>query len=278
MYLFSTAGRTLTFERDASNNIVVTGRSTGNGSAIITLTSDTTYTDSDTWLGVLASWDIPNSKGYLYVNRSSDLGSSSFTSTVGIDLDVAGYYFGGDPNYTNWVGDVHDFYFWDDYIDISDSDEIVKLISSDGVTDYANPGPTAGTPKPVGIQMWGPPFYKPPIVAFCGAFTDNKGIAGHGSWVGSFDWIDTDDDDVQTYRQTGARNARLGERSFDSERTGWTYARHDTFIERREGLSDFGKRLGIAERKARTRQERPGHENTFSRLIWGSEDDSEDRR
>lgn len=276
MYLFSHRD-TLTLERDASNKIVVTGKNVPFGSAVLQLTSDTSYTNGSTWYGILASWDLSEGDGYLYINRSADLASSTIVDT-NVDLTANPTVFGAKFDETlGWVGNVHEFHLWDEFLDISDEDEIIKLISSDGLTDYTNPGPTSGTPKPVGIQGFGPPFYKPPLISFYGAFTGNKGTGGDFSQTGSFGWVDLEDD-ISTYRQSSTPRARPGQRSFDSERTGWTWARHETFVERREGLSDMGKRLGIPERKDRTRDERPGHEQNFTRLIRGDEEDSEDRR
>jgi len=278
MFLFSVSN-TLTVERDASNKIVVSGRNVTHGAKMLELTSTTSYTESDTWYCIAASWDLAEGEGHLYVNREDDLASSTVTSSF-VDLDAPPAVLGAQYDYTlGWVGDIHEFVFWDaKYLDLSDSDEIIKIISSDGLDDYANPGPTSSTPKPVGLgERASMPFNQPATVLFSGAFTGNRGTGGKFTQTGTFDWVDADDD-VSTYRQSGAPNAVPGQRSFDSERTGWTYARHDTFVERRSGLSDFGKRLGISERAHRSRRERPGHEQNFTRLIRGDEDDTEDRR
>jgi hypothetical protein len=80
------------------------------------------------------------------------------------------------------------------------------------------------------------------------------------------------------YRQS-ALKPTPGERWFDSEQSGFSYPRSETFIEQREGIPSYGKRLGKDERDEKTRQERPGL--SFSQIILGTpglEDDSEDRR
>ena len=65
-------------------------------------------------------------------------------------------------------------------------------------------------------------------------------------------------------------------RSFDSEISGFTFAREDTFIERRDGLTTKGLRLGQSEMDNRTRLELP--ERTFNQFVFPDrEEDVEER-
>lgn len=278
-YLFSINDDRLSLQRNASNKIVVTGKNSS-GTTILTLTSDTSYTSaSTTWLGILASWDLSAGVGYLYINRAADLASSTLTSGD-VDLNSTPVGFGARSDATlGWVGSVEELVFWDGkYLDISDSDEIIKLTSSDGVTDFVNPGPNAGVTKPVGLgAQASQPFYQPAAVIFSGAFTDNRGTGGDFAKTGSFSWVAIADD-IDTYRQSSTPDAIPGQRSFDSDKTGLTYPRHKTYIEKRPGHRNYGQRLGIAERSKPFRDEYPGRSGRFRGLLYQPEDDSEDRR
>jgi hypothetical protein len=75
----STASSRLSLVRTATNTFNVLARNNGL-TAILNLLSSTTYLTSDTWLHVLASWDLALGIGQLYVN-DADVKSGAGTQT-----------------------------------------------------------------------------------------------------------------------------------------------------------------------------------------------------
>jgi hypothetical protein len=222
----------------------------------------------------------------LYVNGTDDLDTSTLTDAT-LDYTSAGPWSIGvsDPDSTQvfpLYADLLDLVFWPGtYIDFSDSDTMNLALSTDGLTNsdytptarYANPGPTAGVRKPVGygVQATIPSDGVAAAVLFSGAFAKNNGTGGVFSQTGVID----QNDNMRTYRQSSTKQVP-GQRSFDSEISGFTYAREDTFIEQRDGLTTKGLRLGQQERDARTRLELP--DRTFTQFIYPEhEEDIEER-
>lgn len=259
---------------------------TGKITAVLRDSSDTVlwaaktaadYADS-AWHHVAISWDLGSTTASIYVDRTLDsVDSTSPTDgTVdyaGVSEWIIGANTGGTANFL--TGEIHDLAFWPGaYVDLSDADNLRRFVSSDGLTDYANPGPTAGTVKPVGYGADGsiPTQGTRPAIYLSGPFTSNRGTGGAFTPVGGF----AQATGPRAYRQSPLR-ATPGERWFDSDRSGFSAPRSETFIENREGIPSFGNRLRLSERDDRTRNERPGL--TFSRLILGDrEDDAEDRK
>ena len=155
-----------------------------------------------------------------------------------------------------------------------------KFISSDGLAitgtatvtagDYANPGPTPGTRKPVAYS----PELGRPAVFFTGGFTHNMGSGGPFDATVAFA---EDLTEPAAYRQSGAPGARPGERSFDSEKSGFTYPRHKTFLEQRE-IPGYGLRMGLDERSGKTRDDNSGYRLSHWIFQDREEDDEESDR
>jgi len=237
----------------------------------------TDYADS-AWHHVAISWDLANTTAYLYVDRVADQVDATGPSDGTVDLDgvtewIIGADTGGTANFL--TGEIYDLIFWPGtFIDLSSAPALRRLISSDGQTDYADPGPTAGTPKPVGYGSDGrdPTQGIRPSIYLSGAFASNRGTGGNFTPSGNF----AASRGPAHYRQHALRSTP-GERWFDSDRSGFSAPRSETFIEDREGLPSHGQRLLESERDGLSRLERPGR--SFSRLVLGrDEDDSEERR
>jgi hypothetical protein len=223
-------------------------------------------------------------KRHLLVNRTSDLTANTYTD------DTLAFYRGqklgvgatGNAGASPWNGEIAEVLFYPGvYLDLSVASVAANFASSDGQDESRvdqhrqNPGPDAG-PKQVGYGATGslPSGGTNPYVYVSGNFEINKGTGPNFDINGA----PTASRGPLIYRQSALRSTP-GERWFDSERSGFSYPRSETFIEQREGISSFGKRLGKDEEDAPTRQERPGL--SFSQIILGTpglEDDSEENR
>jgi len=261
----SSTGKVTIVLRDSGDNVLWSSKTAAD------------YSDS-AWHHVAISWDLAATTGQLYVDRTLDQVDATAPSDgtvdyAGVSEWIVGANTGGSANFL--TGEMYDIGFWPGvFVDLSVANNLRKFVSSDGLTDYANPGPTAGTVKPVGYGADGsiPTKGTRPALYLSGPFSANRGTGGAFTASGAL---------AQTtgplaYRQSPLR-ATPGERWFDSDRSGFSAPRSETFIEGREGIGAFGQRLRNSERDDRTRNERPGL--TFSRLILGDrEDDAEDRK
>lgn len=281
-YIFSLAGDKLSLQRNAANKFVVTGKNAA-GSTILLLTSSTSYTGGSTWYQVLATWDLSAGAGYLYINRADDEAGSPTLTNGTIDYTASPVAIGAKSDATGlFDGRLLEVVFWPGfYSNISTQSNLIKFISADGLTDsdytptanYPAPGPTASTPKPVSYGVRGvvPSDGIEAAVMFSGAFAKNGGNGGIFTLNGTIDQNDT----MQTYRQSSTIQVP-GQRSFDSEISGFTYPREQTFIERRDGLNTRGLRLGTSERDDTTRDEWP--ERRFDQIVFPDrEEDTEER-
>jgi hypothetical protein len=229
---------------------------------------------------------LANTTAHLYVDRTSDEVVSTGPTDGTIDFAgvtewIIGANVAGTANF--FTGEMDDVVFIPGYfLDASDADELNKVVSSDGRTHasrtdiyWQNPGPDAG-PKQVGYGATGSKISGTgvPILMIGKNFQINRGSGQNFTINGSPE----NSRGPLIYRQSALR-ATPGERWFDSERSGFSYPRSETFIEQREGIPSYGKRLGKDERDEKTRQERPGL--SFSQIILGTpglEDDSEEDR
>lgn len=284
---FETGGSTrFRFYRASSNYIYILGQPPGGGSTSLSLKSATAYTSSSGYIHIAASWDLANGLGNFYVNGDDDLDTSTLTDTL-LDYTSAGPWSVGvtDPDANQLsplYADLQDLVFWPGtYLDLTDAAVMRLLLSPDGETDsdytptasYGNPGPTAGTRKPVGYGVQGeiPTNGVPASILLSGAMAKNAGTGGVFSQVGVID----QNDDMQTYRQSSTKQVP-GQRSFDSEISGFTFPREQTFIERRDGLTTKGLRLGMSEMDDKTRDEWP--ERRFDQIVFPDrEEDTEER-
>jgi hypothetical protein len=236
------------------------------------------------WHHAAIAMDGSAGVAHLYVDRTSDeavttapTGTIDFAGvtewTIGADQAGSGNFF---------TGELDDIIFWPGYfLDISNADNLRKLVSSDGATEsqsdqYRQDARPTPFYKPVGYGHSGdlPTGGTKPILHLASNFQINRGTGGNFTVNGT----PAASRGPVAYRQSALRPT-TGERWFDSEQSGFSYPRSQTVIETREGLTNFGKRIGIDEVDDITRNERPA--TTFSQLIIGQagrEDDSEDTR
>lgn len=274
-YIFAigdTAGdRGFQITKGATNVWTIQGRNSA-GTLILNMLGKTAATVA--WQHTVASWDLSAAKGKIFLNGVDDTAAGATLTDGTIDytqVNVSLFDAVAPAILGQFVGGVYDFAFWPGtYVDLTVAAELAKFISSDGLVDFANPGPTAGTRKPVAYH----PDLGRPAVFFTGAFTHNMGNGGSFASVVAGAPAEASDEPA-AYRQSGSPAARPGERSFDSDKSGFTYPRSQTFIERREGNPDFGLRMGLDERSAPTRDDNPGYR--LSRWIFQDreEDDEE---
>lgn len=83
-------GTSFLFLKRSDNTFAIGGDNTA-GTEILLLVSGTAYTAGATWLHILASWDLANSKGFLYVNDASDLAGSPTLTNDTIDYTYANW-------------------------------------------------------------------------------------------------------------------------------------------------------------------------------------------
>jgi hypothetical protein len=270
----SSTGKLVVIARNSANTILWAAKTA------------TDYTD-DAWHHVVVTTDLANTTAYIYVDRVDDTVSSVGPSDGTIDLTggtawTIGANNGGTPNW--FTGEMDDVLFFDDYfLDVTDDDELTKVVSSDGRTHatrsdqhWQNAGPDRGV-KPVGYGDGGKAVTgdQKAKILLSGNFQINRGTGGNFTVSGTPDGSRG----PEIYRQSALRPTQ-GERWFDSEQSGFSYPRSETVIEQREGSPSYGKRLGKDEVDDEFRQERPGL--SFKQLVFdmpGLEDDSdEDRR
>jgi hypothetical protein len=285
LYGASVSNVRLAVYTDSSHKLVVSGYNSSNTEILHLITTNALTLAA--WFHFVASADLSAGTGHFYINGSDDQATGSTTltdDTIAFGANANAWYVGAAVNTTYWDGRLYDLGLWREYVDVSDADNLAGFISSDGVTDtsytpdatHLNPGPTAGTRKPVGYGAFAsaPTSGTRPAIFFSGGFTSNRGTGGPFALNGTIDQETGPD----IYRQS-ALYATPGKRWFDSERSGFSYPRSKTFIERREGHPNFGARMGVDERDEKGRHERPSH--TFARLLFHDDveaRESEDRR
>jgi len=223
------------------------------------------------WHHVVASVDLSAASIKMYIDRVA----ATLTTLTQVDenIDFRGASNGADIwslQQISLVANIklYDVAFWPGlFVDLDTATELRKFISSDGQTDYGNPGPTAGTPKPVGYPLG---ILGTPAVLFSGAFRHNLGSGGSFTYAGAY----TSAAGPDVYRQSGSPDAKPGERSFDSDLSGWTFPRSQTFIERREGNPHHGSRMGLSEKDDQSRQDVPSV--AYQQLIFSDDEEDEE--
>ena len=133
----NTSGGTLFFtvSRVTSDSIIqIIGRNAA-GVTILDLPTSSTFAASATWYHILASWDLSNTVGHLYVNDVSDVGSTTLTDdTINYANVSEGWHIGANNSGNLKVdGCLAEFYFaMNQYLDLSSVYERRKFISANG--------------------------------------------------------------------------------------------------------------------------------------------------
>ena len=254
------------FYIDSSDQVNVLGLNSS-GTTILQLITDDTITDTD-YHHICFSADLENSLAYIYIDRTAaTLGTETVTDDY-IDLKNCTTWTIFDDGNSSGIATISadDFLFWhNSYIDFTDEDTLRRLISSDGIANYGNPGPTAGTPKPVGYgpEGVGPTDGTEAIIVFTSSFLVNGGTGGTFTVTGTLSSARA----PSSYRES-ADWITPGERWFDSDRSGFSYPRT------RMLRDDEGRRIGYDEEDEPDRDD--VREIDMGPLVYGNEEDYED--
>jgi hypothetical protein len=120
--------------RSASNVLSISGQSSAGGSTVLSMASASTYTAGATWRHLLASWDLANAAGHLYVNDVQDrAGSPTLTDSI-VDYTVDSWTIGAAINDVfKTDGALAELYFAPgQYLDFSLVHNRRKFISASG--------------------------------------------------------------------------------------------------------------------------------------------------
>lgn len=253
--------------------------------------TSSTYNDS-AWHHFIATWDLANTTAHLYVDGSADQTDSTGPDSGEAEWSTSTEWaIGGLANGTSlYDGKLYDLIFWPgQYVDISDDRNLQYFVSRDGqsvsVSDPFGAGQYIATEpggvKPVGYGSHGTnPFGAAPAIYYAGSWRKNLGTGGKLTLQSEYeDTSSSDPDEPNAYRLASRPGAgRIGERWFDSEKSGMSAPRSETFIERRHGHPDYGKRLRTKdERDEETRDLLPPKQ-AFSTLLRPNEEDTLDNR
>ena len=244
------------------------------GTTLWDVTTDDAYDDDD-FHHLAISMDLGGSRGQVYVDTvAADLTANTALTdgTVAYASATEWVAIAGLAGATPFTGSGYDFAFWPGIsIDLSDEDEIHRLVAIDSNRIKTDPSDL----KPVGYGLEGRDLGAAAAMMFSSGFRKNVGAGGVFVLTGLVGEDQADEVAPSGYRFL-PRWRTPGERWFASEQSGDPYPRSQTFIENREGLTSFGKRLGLEEMDAPTRRERPGF--NFTDLVLGldEEDDDED--
>lgn len=138
---------TFALHRNSSNKFAVLGYTSGL-SNILSIPTSSSYLLGATWYHVLASWDLANAVGHMYINDVSDVGTTVLTNDT-IDYTAADWGVGADPDGTELMdGCMSEIYFAPgQYLDFSIIGNRRKFITSGGKPVYlgSNGGLPTGT-------------------------------------------------------------------------------------------------------------------------------------
>lgn len=176
----STGGGT-DLSRLAADVFEVSARNSG-GTAVLKLTSDSTYTTSSTgFIHVLASWDLANAKGHLYINDADDLAVGSTITDDDIDYTRSEHVIGRleAADLFHWDGDMSEMYLnFAEYVDITVEANRRRFISAQGLPVMLG----SNGERPTGNQ---PIIYMPKRF---NEFQINKGYGGDFTVTGALDY------------------------------------------------------------------------------------------
>lgn len=245
--------------------------------------TDTDPTDGN-WHHLAAAWDLANTNALLYLDGLVDQTDTTGPQDESIPWeDVTQISIGATVNgATFFNGKIYDLIFWPGtFVDLSDATELRKLVSSDGTSIAASDPFGAGEHiatipsgvKPVGYGHDASfPTGVAPAVYFSNDWRINRGTGGPFTVVGDFG-TESSPDNPNPYR-LASRGGKVGERWFDSEKSGMSAPRGETFIERRPGHPDFGKRLRTKDERDEDTRDLSPHDRAFVSLLNPREDDS----
>ena len=155
MNIMANTGNRFKVSREANNKIYVEGQTSSN-TVVLQLITTNLYnsTTNPGLIHVLASWDIANAKGFLYINDAADLAASPTLVNTNIDYisGTANFGFGDRPDATQakYAGSMGQMYFSKDYVDISVTANRRKFINADLTpVDFGANGSTPTGSQPI---------------------------------------------------------------------------------------------------------------------------------
>lgn len=131
----ATAATRFFFYRTSLNRFAVSGRNSA-GTVILSLSSNTAYTNGATWLHVLVSWDLATAAGHLYVNDVEDAFVTKTLTDDTLEYTTGAFHVGASPNAS--AGDEMDgcmaevYFAPGQYLDFSSTTNRRKFISASG--------------------------------------------------------------------------------------------------------------------------------------------------
>jgi hypothetical protein len=120
-----------------TDNCLAIGGDNAAGTEILLLKSVNTYITGSTWLHLLASWDLANAAGHLYINDASDISAPTLTNDT-IDYTLADWGVGAAPGGSFLMnGCMAEMYFAPgQYLDFSIELNRRKFITTSGKPAY----------------------------------------------------------------------------------------------------------------------------------------------
>ena len=115
------------------------------GTEILSMNCDKIFEDSAQWHHIMASVDLANSAGHLYVDGLDDRASSPTLTNDNIHWANGDWFIGSDENGNNkFHGDIAELYWTNEFIDLSSASNRLKFLTASG--EPANLGADGSTP------------------------------------------------------------------------------------------------------------------------------------
>lgn len=152
MRIIDTTNSFFEARRTTSNEIKIRGFNSSS-TEILTITSNSTYTASSGLIHVMASWGLANGVTHLYINGSDDEAAGSTATDDNIDYTRANFSIGATTGGTQFLdAEVADFYFTQEYIDLSQAANRQKFYFNGSPVDLGSDGSTPTGNQPIVFQ------------------------------------------------------------------------------------------------------------------------------
>ena len=117
------------------------------GSLILDMRTNTAYTSANNAITVTASWDLATGTTHIYVNGVSDKQASPTATNDTIDYTATRWDIAADNNTQHLNGDLAHVLFDDGYIDLSNSRELRRFQTGNGLCAYMPGGRVYDSPS-----------------------------------------------------------------------------------------------------------------------------------
>jgi hypothetical protein len=242
----------LLLSRTSLDRFLVTGRNAANTVRLLLQSTAALSFTGGTWYHVMASWDLANGLGKLYINGTDRTDPTQVLTDDSVALANQKWNIGADQDEGNlWNGIIDEVYFDDFYIDLTESANR-RLFYGQG---SSGGGTTSGSQVGLGHQGRRPTGRRPKLLLTHGPgnFGRNEGSGGDFTIVGS-----------PTFgRGRPAANNTLsrgfkGQRWRESERSGIPFPEERLVFEPASGL-EVARREYSTDRDEINRRKRFGH-------------------